>query len=658
MRYLYKFRYKINQTVFIALSPGKVLWTILFFLLVSGTSLYAQKEMLKEIFTEAESHFLFGEYTLANPLYLMLNDNLEDNANIQYKIGVCYLNIPHEKEKAIPYLEAAVKNASYDAHEELFSETRAPLDAFFYLGNAYRINNQIDKALNTYKQLKKLLTDKNKMVNEDFIDQQIVACRNALKLMKKPVGIKKTNLGKVINLTSINIRPVISGDGNTLVFTAKFGEDNIVYYTRKEYGQWLPPSDITDEIGSDRDCSPTGLNYDGSLILLYKLDQFAGNIYESRLNGDHWSKIQKLNKNINTKYYESHASISRDESTLYFTSNRAGGIGALDIYISKKTEKGDWGSAINLGPSVNTQYNEDCPFITMNDSFLYFSSEGHYNIGGYDIFRSKHKGSEWGEPENLGYPLNTTDDDLYFQPFNNGQSGYYAFESGYKEMEIFRIDFLERRVKRVFETKGLVTILDTTYNWLSKVRFAMIDSINKDTVDMGKPNSISGWYYTRSYAGVYNLNFYGSGILPHQEVIEIPEDAPNDAIIRNVTLEIDTAYVPERVDTVKIVHVIDTTNFITNLVVMDPDAVDKQGREILYYTVQLMALLNPVDVSYFKNLDNVEILHGKDAFYRYTYGRYQTLEEAEAERQRILGMGYADVFVKKVYRESEDKPQK
>ena len=536
------YRYHSSNQVRKRSSGNLILYVMLFlFLPMAGMNAFGQKEMLREIFTEAESHFLFGEYTLANPLYLMLDDNLDNNANIKYKIGICYLNIPHEKEKAIPYLEEAVKNVSYDAHEELFSEPRAPLDALFYLGNAYRINNQLDKALATYEEFRKQLSSKKKMENEDFIDQQIVACRNALKMMEEPISFSKENLGEKINLTSMNIRPVISGDGNSLVFTAKLGEDNVVYYTKKEYGEWLPPMDITDQIGSDRDCSPTDLNYDGTLMLLYKVDNFDGSIYQSTLNGDQWSKIQKLNKNINTKFYESHASLNKEGTLLYFASNRTGSIGGLDLYVSEKNGRGDWGEPRNLGPSVNTKYNEDCPYITENDSFLYFSSEGHLNMGGYDIFRSRKNGNEFGKPENLGYPLNTTDDDLYFHPFKNGASGYFSIVSGYKQMDIYRINFSGSAAKRVYEIKGIVTLPDTAASWLKNVRFALLSKPAMDTVDIGKPNAISRWYFTTATYGNYILKFYGPGILPREDTIEISEDLPEGAIIHDVTLGIDTA---------------------------------------------------------------------------------------------------------------------
>ncbi len=616
---------------------------------------------LKEFFKEAESHFLYEEYELATPLYLVIYQMMPNNANIAYKIGVCYLNTPHEKDKAIPYLEAAAKNASYDANESSFNETRAPLDVFFQLGNAYRVNNQLDKAIETYKYFKEQLSSGKEMINADFVDQQIIACENAKKLMASPIAMRKTNLGDTINLSSLNENPVISGDGNTLVFTAYFGEDLIIYYTRKVRGRWMPPRDITDEIGSEKDCSSSCLNYDGTELYVYKIDNFVGNIYVTRLTNDTWSKIEKLNKNINTKFYESHASISRDGKTLYFTSNREGGHGKLDIYVSHREEGGDWGPATNLGPVINTKYNENTPFITMNDSLLYFSSEGHYNMGGYDIFVSRRKGDGWSKPENVGYPLNTTDNDLHFQPWQNGRSGYKSLDNGYKETNIYRLDFLGKKEEPWFEVKGLVTVDSVPDTELfPNIRVTLIDTVGGDTTDISRPNLRSGWYFFRVKPGHYLLKATGKGVLPHSEALPVQEDAASQEIYLDLSLKKDTSWVAP------VIHAPlpalptvspDSLQVITNVMVRNPDYVDKQGRKVLYYTVQLMALLKPVDVSYFKDLDNVVILHGKDAFYRYTYGQYKTLEEAKKARLEILRKGYPDVFVKKVYSDSEDKPQ-
>ena len=381
----------------------------LFILMVSSSALAQSSSEMKDIFAQAESYYLYEEFELANQLYLLLET--PDNMNIKYKIGTCYLNIPGEKDKSIPYLEEAVKSAAYNSKINSFKETRAPLDVYFFLAKAYMINNDLEKGLNTLRTFQKLAAEtksKGGMQNQKFIDQQIQACQMAIKLKDSPVAFTKQSLGSDFSQGSINENPAVSFDGNTIVYTEKRGEVNAIFYSKKERGKWQTPIEITSEINAGEDCSSCSLNSDGTELFLYKTDNYDGALYSSKFKDDYWSPIKKLNRNINTKFYESHAAISADGKKLYFTSNRNGGEGNLDIYVSEKDESGEWGPAVNLGPTVNTPYNEDTPFITEDGSTLYFSSEGHSSMGGYDLFKSNYTVSGWETPENLGYPVNST----------------------------------------------------------------------------------------------------------------------------------------------------------------------------------------------------------------------------------------------------------
>jgi hypothetical protein len=178
------------------------------------------------------------------------------------------------------------------------------------------------------------------------------------------------------------------------------------------------------------------------MLLLSKDDDYNSDIFSSTYNGKTWSKTVKLNKNINTKYWESHGFISQDSDILIFSSDRPGGFGGLDLYISKKI-KGEWGPAANLGPEINTMFNEDRPFLINKGKTLFFSSQGHRNIGGYDIFRSdKEANGLWSKPENLGYPINTPDDNIFFMPTAEGKEGYYSIfkeSDGFGKDDIFKI---------------------------------------------------------------------------------------------------------------------------------------------------------------------------------------------------------------------------
>ena len=259
--------------------------------------------------------------------------------------------------------------------------------------------------------------------------------------------------------------------------------------SQKDKRQWQPPVEINSQLNTGDVCSSCPLNSDGTLLFLYKTDNFDGNIYTSKYIDGSWTPIKKLNKNINTKYYESHASITQDGKRLYFTSNRDGGYGGLDIYVSEKDVCDNWGPAVNLGASVNTIYNEDTPFITLNDSILYFASEGHSGMGGFDIYRSRGNGKAWGTPENLGFPINTTDDDRFFQPFNNDENGFYSIDTDYKKKEIFYITLTNQRLNRVYELSGKYSLKDSIAEFNENNAIYLIDKVSGDTIDTGYPES-------------------------------------------------------------------------------------------------------------------------------------------------------------------------
>ena len=246
---------------------------------------------MKKIFAKAESHFLYEEYDLANELYILLDT--PDNLNIKYKIGTCYLNIPGEKEKSVPYLEAAVKTATYDSKTESFKEKRAPLDAWFSLAKAYMINNEPEKGLSTLLTFSKLAREsKGGMNNVDFIDQEIQACKNAIQFKSNPVAFRKEFLGNYFSQGSINDNPAVSFDGNTIVYTERRGIVNSLFCSKKEKGKWEPPKEITAEINAGEDCSSCSLNSDGTVLYLYKTENFDGAIYSTKYENGLWSPIK------------------------------------------------------------------------------------------------------------------------------------------------------------------------------------------------------------------------------------------------------------------------------------------------------------------------------------------------------------------------------
>ncbi|NOY37178.1 MAG: hypothetical protein GXO83_06345 [Chlorobi bacterium] len=442
-------------------------YILLSLLILTFSSSFSQQASSPESLLNDGDFFFFAEdYQEALYNYLKLENTVYANANLWYKTGVCYLHIPGEEAKAIPYLKKAVKDMTDKYKKRSTKETKAPEYALFYLGNAYRINNQLDKALEIYQQFKDLPNFEDRF-NVNIVDNEISACEKAKIIQDNPIKTEDINIGEPINTGADNYLPVVSRDESMLAYMTALKFYNAIFVTKKEEGVWTPPMNITPQIGSDGDTYPTYISNDKTKIYLINGTGNNRDVYISTLKDGFWTAMEPLNDNINSPRAEAHASLSPDEKMLYFSSNRRGGIGELDIYVSEKQASGNWGPAENIGNTINTPFNEDAPFITDDQSRLFFVSQGHYNMGGYDIFYSEQANHQWQPPVNAGFPLNTTGDNFYFQPVFNGQAGYLSRISpdGFGGKDIYRIEILpsEKMVISTFE--GLVEMSGKQVNW-------------------------------------------------------------------------------------------------------------------------------------------------------------------------------------------------
>lgn len=516
----------------------RLFFVALFFSLTSGNLMLAQSQSeLREMFLEAESNFLFEEYADALPLYQKILQAEPDNDNLNYKIGICFLNNPYQKEKSIPYLEKAVKNISTGYRENSFKEKKAPPDAYYYLAKAYMRNTRLDEAIKTFNYFKEIL-DPN-IYDASLVDKQIQSCEIAKELKRTPNYIVRENLGENINSRFAELNPLVSGDESTLIYTKKLQFYDAVFYSRKEDGKWTYPVNLTPSFALDGNSYCTGLSWDGTELFVYRSDGFDGNIYYSFRTEDKWSKLEKLNSNINTKFWESHASLSPDGKTLYFTSNRNGGFGGLDIYTSKRTDRKDWGTPVNIGPVINSEFNEDTPFLTGDGKTLYFSSQGHYNMGGFDIFYSTLlDNGNWSPPVNAGYPVNTTGDDLFFVPVKQGEFAYYSMfvsENGYGLDDIYRLEIFSDSHPRKFVLKGLALKDEKIKSDFSFLTVRLIDKKTNQLFNETKINA-DGTYSMDAKSGNFDLVISGKGIDESHENISIPVAHSSDIFAHQTIL--------------------------------------------------------------------------------------------------------------------------
>jgi tetratricopeptide (TPR) repeat protein len=488
-------------------------------------------EDIKTMFLEAESYYLFEEYKDALPLYQKILAEDPENYNINYKIGICYLNDPYLSNKSVKYLEKAAAHIDPKCNQNSLREKYAPPEALFFLGNAYRVNNRLDEAVKMYKEFLEILDPA--IYDDELVKNQINSCKTAMKLKSSPDYVIMENLGEIINSQFSDINAVISGDESTLIFTRKLRFYDAVFQSKKVDGNWGYPINLTPDFALDGNSYSTGLSYKGDEIFVYRSDGYDGNIYSSKFIDGKWTKLEKLNDNINTKFWESHASISADGKFLYFTSNRKDGYGGLDIYRSERTGNGDWGPAVNLGSVINSKYNEDTPFITTDGKTLYFSSLGHNNMGGYDIFYSTlSDDGKWSKPVNIGYPVNTTGDDIFYVPGKDDKYAYYSIyerDEVYGLNDIFRVEVYSNRRPRNFVIQGKAKIADDIETSYKNIKVSLFEKYTNKLVDETTLMN-DGTFKLKATQGDFLVVTEGQGIQKDAREISIPIDNPDSEV--------------------------------------------------------------------------------------------------------------------------------
>ncbi|MCB2194771.1 MAG: hypothetical protein KQH79_02870 [Bacteroidetes bacterium] len=469
---------------------------------------------LEEMFLDADSWFFYEDYEEALPLFLRVLEADSLNYNVMYKIGFCYLHIPGQKHKSIPYLENAINKTTFNYRKNTYTEKDAPVDALFYLGNAYLVNNRINEAIDAYSGFQNAISRTQKAANRDIYDleylqRQFDACRNAIQFQYEPISFIAKNVGNKVNSRFNEFNAVVSGDGSTMVFTASLQFYDGIFYSKKDStGEWSYPINLMGQLGVDDNSATTGLSYDGTELYIYRDDDFDGNIYVSYLKNGIWTKVRKLGENINTKYWESHASLSPDNNKLYFVSNREGGYGDLDIYVSERLTDTTWGVAKNLGEVINSQWNENTPFLTPDGKRLFFSSEGHQGMGGYDIFYSERKENQtWTEPVNIGYPINTTDNDIFFVPFEDGSFAYCSqfSQQGYGGQDIYHYQLFHIPDYENILVEGKLTMDNEVDRNKKDFSINIIDQTTNDTIAVLNPDTDNENYQYRTPLGKNHL---------------------------------------------------------------------------------------------------------------------------------------------------------
>ncbi|MBS1638228.1 MAG: PD40 domain-containing protein [Bacteroidetes bacterium] len=388
---------------------------------------------------DGDEHFNHRNYTMALPIYKEILKNDKNNKDLQFKIAQCYLNTYFNKPEAIKYLEFVTKDEKYNT------------EAWLLLGQAYRIANKLDDAVKAFNKYKEKEPKKKAEA-----ERQIEICNNAKRLMQSPVNVSFTNLGKDINSEFADYYPWIDKDESFLAFTTRrkgltttkvemdgyYASD--VYTSQLENGKWAKAVNAGNKINTSLDEQVVSMKADASEMYIYidHIDKF-GDIYISTKKNGAFQKIVPLPEVIN-KDFEHAASVSADGNTLFFV-RQVNKDESTDIYMVRKLPNGTWSAAQKLSDEINTPYNEDFPYLSIDGHTLYFSSEGHNTMGGYDLFKSTWdpENNTWSPAENLGYPVNTTDDDRSISLTPDNRVGYISAlrPGGLGDLDIYRIKF-------------------------------------------------------------------------------------------------------------------------------------------------------------------------------------------------------------------------
>lgn len=510
----------------------------------------------------------FPQYDKALEMYEKAQEFNPDNAALNFKIGQCIIKGKGNKISSIDYFEKAYK---------LKSDMDA--DILYMLGSAYQLDYQFDKSIDFFKRYLQSLKGNMIVEKSPLVKKRIQECEDGKNLLKNEERVFIDNLGNRVNSTFDEYGPVITADESMLLFTSKRPYTDMpklvegvlyedVYVSFKKNKAWKDPERLGKPLNTEYHDAVKGLSNDGGKLIVYKGDN-GGDLFESKMNGASWSKPERYPKQINSDYHEASGSFSYDGKSLYFVSDKPNGLGGHDIYKSTRLDKGKWSEPENLGPVVNTPYDETAVFMHPDGKTMYFSSKGHNTMGGYDIFKSSMENGKWTTPVNIGFPINTTDDDVFFVTSASGKHGYYSSikEGGNGGQDLYMITFLGPEKLFVFNNednliaekiapitekvvakavkideakltllKGIIIDEKTKQPLLSSID--LIDNKTNQILATFESNEATGRYLVSLPSGKnYGLAVKANGYLFHSENFDLPDTAQYQEIEKEIALK-------------------------------------------------------------------------------------------------------------------------
>ncbi|MGZ3931314.1 MAG: hypothetical protein ACXVPQ_10815 [Bacteroidia bacterium] len=660
-----------------------------FLILFIGSGAVAQTN--REMEQEADVLFHDQDYKKAYDLYDKLYAKNPKNFDYKIKLAYCCLYYTEKKARAIELFEDIEKTNRINA-----------ADIDLYLGKAYHLNYKFAEGIKHYEAY---IAEhpKPKESEKVFVGQAqlgILNCKSGLDLLARQVKCDITNIGPPINTDEVEGVPVISADESVMIFTyngkkstggkmdkdlkpdEEFGEyhEDISMSVKRKDSTWGDPVGIA-SINTKGNDAAVALSPDGQTLFTFSSNNDEGDLFVSHLVGSNWTTPERLNSNINTPAWEGSCSLSGDGRYLYFASERPGGLGGRDIWVSEKVN-GDWGPAKNMGPTINTIYDEDAPFIHPDGITLFFSSEGHTSIGGYDILFSIRKDNEWQLPQNMGIPLNTTEDDRYYVINAKGDKGFFSSDrsgaGGKGKQDIYMVQ------PGVLGDKPVIAMLVGTVYGDDKPIEAKIEVYKISTSTVIGPyfsNSSTGKYlFALTPGSEYKIKTSAEGFESSEEGFDMENldkfrEVKKDIYLYSaskagtVASTPTTAATPTTASTPTVASTTPTTEASANPCNggPKPDFTALKGKSLNDITVyrQLLAIggsycaegmIFKVQIAAYRHPENYKYGHlieyGKpdvkdypDGITRFTQLEFKTIKEAEVQRQKAIAKGQTDAWI-------------
>ncbi|MDR2926635.1 MAG: hypothetical protein LBV41_00270 [Cytophagaceae bacterium] len=495
--------------------------------LLTITSLSLNAQSVAKQIQNAKGEISRNNYRGAIKILEPVVDISSNNKEAVMLTGFCYLNIGGEEEKAWRYLEKAAALNPLGEKPSLEA-----LETHFYLAESLHQNNRFEQAIAIYEKLLTLTKSSQKKLT-DAIHIEMQYSKNAIEMVKKPRDFKIYPLGNAINTIYEEHSPLVALDESTIYFTSNRPVDGIesengeyfenIYVSYWREGKWTDAQllELPGDYFGNR--ATVSLSTDGNTLIIYQNDGYAGSLFVTQYSFRGWSEPVPLPVN-SSNFNETHACFSADGTEIWFSSDRPGGMGGKDIYVSYQLPDGRWGEAINAGANVNTEMDDDSPFLSADGTRLFYSSEGGNSMGGFDIFvnAGREEDGSWLKGENIGYPVNTANDDVFYLPTPDGQRVYYSSRrmGGVGESDIYVIVYPDEDARALSAVAGYVFNPDEKPN-----DNAVIKVTDSDGAQHGiyRPNPLTGKFVAILPTGVdYKFEVEAEGFKPHTVAVPVP----------------------------------------------------------------------------------------------------------------------------------------